>query len=238
MVCVDVKRPYSPAQWELQTGGAVSCTPAFYGGVLYAGSDDGRVYAMTPDRVAAWGSNHGHFDTRGPIRGDITAEKSGVYVASADSKLYCLDPRDGKIRWQYYAQATLNASPNVTASSVYIHVNGRGLVALDKAEGKFNRDARWICPEATQFLAEDAGHCYARGRDNSILALDKKTGEIKFRSQRKDFVAFATNTVDGMIYGATETGQVVAVVAVLTHGEVGEVAMANPAEWSMLAAGR
>jgi outer membrane protein assembly factor BamB len=202
---------------------------AIYEGVVYAGSNDGNVYAVDYDRVPAWAALKGVFTTSGPIRGDITAEKSGVYVASADSKLYCLDPRNGKIQWEYYAGFPLFDSPAVTATTVYINVRGQGVAAIDKGEGEYNRKARWSAPGTTQFLAEDDQYAFLLGKGNSIVAVDKKTGEQKFTSQRNDLVAFAINTSDGVIYAATKKGKIIAAVAVQRHGEVGELVWAEPA---------
>lgn len=229
IVCIDPARPHSPYRWQFLTKGVVVSTPATYEGIMYAGSDDGNVYAVDYDRVPAWAALKGVFSTAGPIRGDITAEKSGVYAASADSKLYCLDPRDGKIRWQYYAGFPLFDSPAVTATSVYINVRGQGVAALDKGEGEYNRRARWTVPSTTRFLAEDDQYAFLLGTDNLIIAVDKKTGEQKFTSKRTDLVAFAVNTTDGVIYAATEKGKIIAAVAVKHHGEVGQLVWAEPA---------
>ena len=230
IVCIEATHPASPYRWELLTKGVVVSTPATYEGVVFAGSDDGNVYAVDYDRVPAWAALKGVFSTAGPIRGDITAEKSGVYVASADSKLYCLDPRDGKIRWQYYAGFPLFDSPAVTAGAVYMSVRDHGVVALDKGEGAFNRHARWSVPGTTRFLAEDDQYAFLLGKDNVVIAVDKKTGEQKFTSKRNDLVAFAVNTTDGVIYAATKKGKIVAAVAVKRHGEVGELVWVEPAD--------
>ena len=238
LISVDIKRPYSPAHWELMVGGGISSTPAFIGGALYAGSDDGNVYALTADRLAVWGINRGMFTTGGPITGDITAEKSGVYVASADSKLYCLDPGSGKVKWQYFAGSALYDSPAVTATSVYINVRDKGLTAIDKTQGKTHRQAKWVCADANMFLAEGERHAFLRGKNNMILAVDKTTGEVVFRSRRKDLVAFATNTTDGLIYAGTKSGEVMAAVAVLTHGTVGELVWMKPAAAAAMLASR
>lgn len=223
IVRLDPTRPYSPYHWELLTQGVVVSTPAIYNGVLYAGSDDGNVYAVDEDRNSPWGALNGVFKTAGAIHGDITAEASGVYVASADSKLYCLDPNNGKIEWQYYAARPLYDSPAVTESSVYINVRGQGVAAINKGEGDFNRKARWIAPETTQFLAEDDRYAFLAGKGNVIVAVDKETGEEKFRSRTRDLVAFAVNTQDGTVYAATKQGRIIAASAVKRHGEVGEL---------------
>jgi hypothetical protein len=84
--------------------------------------------------------------------------------------------------------------------------------------------------EATRFLAEDDQYAFLLGKGNSVVAVDKKTGEVKFTSRRSDLVAFAQNTTDGVIFATTKAGRVIAAVAVKHHGEVGELVWAEPAD--------
>lgn len=236
IVCIDLDRAGSPYRWELQTEGSVISTPALYQNTLYAGSDDGKVYAIGPDREAVWAIST--FQTGRAIRAGIAADASGVYVASLDSKLYVLDPADGKIRWEYFAGTYLIDTPAVTSDLVYLNVKGQGIVALDKKEGDYNRKARWIVADAMEFLAEDAKFAFLRSMNNTILAVDKVTGEIKFRSLRNDLVAFAQNTVDGVVYCATKGGKIIAAVPVTKAGAVGEMVFVEPGEVQAILAAR
>ena len=65
-------------------------------------------------------------------------------------------------------------------------------------------------------------------RTTAWWRLDKKTGEPVFSSQRKDLVAFATNTKDSTLYAATKDGRVLAFKAVTVPGVIGEVVRARP----------
>ena len=221
VACIDSARPASPYRWQFLTKGVVVGTPAVYEGVLFAGCADGSVYAVDSDRAIAWGALDGIFSTAGPIHGDIIADNSGVYVASADSKLYCLNLRDGKILWQYYAGFPLYDSPAVTQTTVYINVRDRGVAALDKGQGEFNRKVRWTAPHTQRFLAEDDQYAFLLDKEGTVVAVDKKTGAVQFTSRRTDLAAFAVNTTDGVVYAATEDGKIIAAVAVKRHGEIG-----------------
>lgn len=234
IACIELSRPQSPFRWQLLTGGTVVSTPALYEGVLFAGSDDGKVYAVDSDRTAVWAIQT--FNTDGRIHGDLAADANGVYVPSVDSKLYCLDRADGRVKWQYFAGTPLFDSPAATATSVYINVRDKGLACLDKSEGAYNRQPKWIHKEAKGFLAEDEKLAYLRGKDDTILAVDKNTGELKAQSQRSDLVAFAINTMDGVVYAATDDGKVFSAVAVTKPGQVGEIVLAEPSVQPVLAA--
>jgi outer membrane protein assembly factor BamB len=151
-----------------------------------------------------------------------------------DTKLYALDRGSGKIRWRYFAGTGLDTPPVATKDMVYQYVNGAGLVAIDKINGESDRKPRWIVKDARQFLAEDDQNVYVRASNNRILAVDKKSGETKFRSRRKDLVSFATNATDSIIYAGTKDGLIIAVKPVLTPGSVGTVVKADET-WEQVA---
>jgi outer membrane protein assembly factor BamB len=195
------------------------------------GDDAGNVYAVNAEsRAPIWpikqeGREDGVFGAAGGIRGDVRADEYGVYVASTDTKLYCLNRTDGRIRWQYFAGQPLQHSPAVTATSVYEYVGGQGLIAIDKMQGEAVRKAKWTVANAIQFLAEDEKHAYLERNDHAIIAVDKATGSPKFESQRKDLVAFATSIKNNVIYATTKDGQVRAIVPVFNAGTIGEIVM-------------
>ena len=200
--------------WELATRGGISAAPAVHLGLLYVGDDQGNVYAVNAfTRDAMWpmkeeGKEEHVFGVAGAIRADLKADDYGVYIASMDSKLYCLQRATGKIRWQYYSGQPLHDSPEVTATSVYQHVDGVGLVALDKTKGDPVRKPRWTVPSAVHFLSEDAKYAYLQQADHSVIAVDLATGEPRYSSRRKDYAAFAIGLKGEMIYSVSDEGVV------------------------------
>ena len=107
VAAIDTKpQPYPlPPIWTLQTRGQVSAAPATTQDAVFAGSRDGGIYAVRAvDRENLWpGVEEGHFRTGGEILADVKVDRDGVYASSMDSKLYCLDPNTGRIRWTYYS---------------------------------------------------------------------------------------------------------------------------------------
>ncbi len=225
IMAINLDSPYNPITWELMTFGGISAAPAFSQGTLFAASEDGHVYAVTDARQPVWTMEGNAFKTDGPIVADVKADDYGVYIASRDTKLYCVDRTSGKIKWQYFAGTPLTASPVVTASSVYQMVPNVGMVVLDKKEGNFSREPKYILSDARQFLAEDDRYAYIRRNDNHVVAVDRKTGRTAFASKTAYFTVFAENTVDATIYAANSQGLVVAIVPVLKSGSVGEVVL-------------
>jgi outer membrane protein assembly factor BamB len=218
---VSLTAPYVPVRWELMTRGPVTAAPAVFQGVIYAGSEDGNVYAVTEERLAIWSLPGNVFSTGGPIRADIQVDDTGVYVASTDGKLYALDRVTGKIKWQYFAGTPLLVPPALTSDVVYQYVPRRGVVAIDKLTGSMAREPKWTAEYAMGFITADANHAYLRGGDGEVVAVDKATGKAAIKSQ-SDQLEFTAGR-GGMIYAATEEGVILGVKTVKTGGVVGKI---------------
>ncbi|MGA2498326.1 MAG: PQQ-binding-like beta-propeller repeat protein [Tepidisphaeraceae bacterium] len=239
---IDTKRqPYdiSPI-WELATGGQITSRPAVFQGAVFAASRDGAVYGVRGEnRDVLWPILDGSvFRTGAEIVANLTADKDGVFVASTDTKLYCINAAAGRIRWIYYAGVPLkeDSTPVSVGAFVYIYVPGKGLVAIDKTGQGELRLAKWAVEDGRQVLAVDEKNTYVRMADNSIAGVERATGQIKMRSSRKDFVAFASNVnfkETGTIYAVTADGTVMAIKPVTKPGAVGEWVLA-PAESNAL----
>jgi len=223
---------YKPVRevWELMStkGAAINSAPAVWTGAVYVAYDDGEVYAINGDtRATIWATSTGTtFKTYGPVQADLRADEFGVYVPSTDSKFYCLEKGSGRVKWQYFAGSSLRSSPEVTQSTVYLPVNNVGIVAIDKLQGQYTREPKWIVRDMIKFISEDEKYAYFQRSDNVVVAVDRATGEQRFTNKRRDLVTYATNPRDkeGMIYGATRDGVIVAIRPVLKPGDVGEMA--------------
>jgi outer membrane protein assembly factor BamB len=236
----DVSVPYAPQKWEFLTydGADVTSGTAVYSGVVYSGSEKGEIDAVTVQRAQIWDTDHGNFLVYGPIFADLVADEAGLYVASRDYSLYCVNRTTGKLKWQYFTGAPLSDAPVTTSDSVYQMVPGKGLAAVDKILGPFNRTPRWIHPTASQFLSQDEKYVYLadpRGESEiskrtqyAIIAVDKLTMKLAFESDHKDFTVFGTNRKDGTIFAGYDDGKIFAIKPVLKAGQIGELVMSSP----------
>jgi outer membrane protein assembly factor BamB len=244
IAALDISRPYVHTIWQLMIPkGGLQSTPALFDDVLYVGGGDGNVYAVAAaNREALWPLNDNAFKTEGPIVADVAADDTGVYVASTDSRFYCLHRGTGRLKWQFYGGRALTGAPVLTASQVYLPIPQVGVAAFSKSDGDFNRKPLWIAVGMTQFLAEDEKHVYLlRGADNVIVALDKVSGEQRFENNRRDLTQFATNkNADGVIFAASKTNRILAIKPVLRPGVVGELVWNefDPGEAGAVALGR
>ena len=229
---VDLTRPYVPDLWTLMTpGSSVSAAPAVTKDRVFVAAEDGTVMAVAIDnREPLWTLEHGVFITYGGVVANLVLDDNFLYVASTDSKLYCLVQKTGKVQWQYFSGQQLREAPVVTKTMVYQMVPTAGLVAIEKTPAagsdSFNRKPRWIAGNATKFLSEDDKYAYVATDDNHIAAIDKQSGQVRFVSKRNDFTFYGVNNSgDGLVYTADAFARVMAVRPVLQGGGVGEVAM-------------
>jgi hypothetical protein len=225
---VDPTRFQDTPKWEVLAGGPIVGAPVWFDQTVYFATNEGRVFAVNENRTAIWPQEKGFFQA-GLIQAPLAVDEYGVYVGSTDTRLICLNRRTGRVLWQFFAGEPVLNPAIPAAENVYVFLRGQGLAAIQKAEGKFNRTPRWVSREATMFLAEDAKFAYVRLRGNAIGALDKTTGEVKFRSGRSNMDFFVTNTgKDGLVFGATKEGYLIGIKPVTAPGTVGEMLFVEP----------
>jgi outer membrane protein assembly factor BamB len=229
ILAADISADYGNKAWELMTQGGLTAAPALHSNILYFGAEDGHVYAISVEKEMAWPMENSRFDARGRITADVAVDEFAVYATVTNGTVYALDRSNGKIKWQYFAQGGLRDPAVPGATQVYVHVPGTGLVAIDKINGLFTRQPKWVVPEGRQVLSEDNERVYLRARDNSILAVNKSTGKVVFQSARNDYQLFATDLSSATIYAATRGGRLTAITPVLRPGMIGHLALLEQA---------
>jgi outer membrane protein assembly factor BamB len=240
--CVDVAgSPYRPV-WEpapLMTNGGLVAAPAYFQGCVYYGDQKGDVYAVNADNFAPiWPmtakdtglTEDKVFKAYGAIDADLRADEFGVYVATVEGQLYCLNRTTGRVKWIYYCDMPLRHAPEVTASGVFIYVDGKGLVALDKTNSsatQYSRTPRWIMKEGRGLLGIDDQYAYIQRDDGAIVAVDKNDGPAGPQHVSKNrYSVFASNNKGNVIYAATADGHVYAITMTTRAGIIGELALA------------
>jgi outer membrane protein assembly factor BamB len=197
--------------------GSVFSAPVGYQGIIYAATDAGSVYAIGPENRTAWPLDNMSFATNRSVKADLVIDEYALFVASSDTKLYALDRATGQIKWRYMAEVPLAQSPLVTADRVYQVVGNKGLVAIDKIDGKLYREPLWTTPGITKVLATDADYVYAVEGNNKLVAIGIKDGQVKFDASG-DFSMFAADT-NGRIYAANDKGVIATFVRKPYTGE-------------------
>jgi outer membrane protein assembly factor BamB len=140
-------------KWTGVTGGSVASSPAIANGVLYVGSNDGKLYAFdapgvtgcsgTPTTCAPlWTAT-----TSGSVASSPAVANGVVYVGSSDFKLYAFDaagvtgcsgtPKTCSPLWTAATSGPIKSSPAVANGVVYVGSDDNELYAFD-ANGVMN----------------------------------------------------------------------------------------------------
>jgi hypothetical protein len=109
---------------------------------------------------------------------------------------------------------------------VYLFVPGKGVVALDKVTGKFNRDPLWLVESGAAPLAEGAQFVYVRDTDNRVLAVRRQGGAVAFKTERADLRHFTAPPEADVVFGATDDGKVFGIKPVTSGGITGQLVSA------------
>lgn len=175
-------RPDGTVLWELRAGGELG-PPAVDGDTVYAGSSDGRLYAV----AIATGKERWRYQAEEDLTTRPAVHEGAVYVASLQDTLFCVDAATGAWRWHHRREGkgagfTIFGAASVAAGAdaVYAAYSDGFVAALDPKSGA----ARWErrvapagSPADVDGLALDGTRLYAAAYPGAVLALDARTGE-------------------------------------------------------------
>jgi outer membrane protein assembly factor BamB len=189
--------------WRLLTGTPVTKKLHFEDGTLYFATEGGTVAACEArGKVALWLTK-----LEGGVLADPFVHPSGVYVASLDRSLYCLDRYTGEILWRHRFPKALKDAPKVGDFTCYQYCPAFGLGALETDTGKL----KWQREDGLAYLASLPGEAVIRTDGGRIDVVDNETGETK-RSFAVGAVRAAVSNVSGdAVYLAAADGRVICV---------------------------
>jgi len=171
--------------WEVDIGSGGAGRPIFYRGLLYTGTDDGRMLALD----GATGRKVWSYRVQGAISEEAVISGDTLYFVDGENAIYALDVLTGAWRWQYRrtppAEFALvgEAPPMVQGDRVYVGFSDGMLVALNAKDGG-QEWATDLAPEHDRFQDVDAravlvaGRLYAASAAAGLLALDPADGHI------------------------------------------------------------
>jgi len=192
----------SPSQlWSFTTGGPVLIAPAVADGVVYAGSDDHSLYALTADSGELLGS----FATGGVIRSTPTIVDGIVYFGSNDNHIYALHAGTGQQMWKYDTGEWVQYSPTVGGGKVYFGAPADGNRRVH-AVGAATGEVAWIAENPFPIGANHTptyigNKVYAQGAEyGEFYALNAATGEVAWQTEVGGYVESAPTVIDGVVY--------------------------------------
>jgi outer membrane protein assembly factor BamB len=186
-------------QWNVSTQSAslILAAPVYSNGVVYFGSDDGKVYGVDVKTHAVkpgW-----PFQAKNSIWASPLVAGGRLYVASMGHHLYCLDAESGQLLWDFEAKGAMAAQPQLEANrtTVYIGDFNAHVYAVDANSGKpvsgFDfRAGNWIWSE----VLPAGDRLYVASLDGKLHALDPATGKelAPFPFVAKDATGTSTPT--------------------------------------------
>jgi outer membrane protein assembly factor BamB len=161
----------------------------------------GLVTAMLPDRpVQLW-----KFSAARVVNAPMIRNGAVIYFSSEDTNIYAVDARRGKLIWKYLTAALLKEAPRVTNRFVYQHVDGRGLLVIDKASGEL----AWRLTEGKDLLAETESGVYVLSNKGEIILVDTNKGKKVASVALPQVSLHVANAIDGRIYLADRFGRII-----------------------------
>ena len=164
--------------WKFDTQGRVLTSTAIVGGIVYSGSESGRIVAVDAER----GQKVWEFDTGQSIRCSPAVVGGVVYCGSDNGILYALHAQTGEPVWQFEAGGPIQASPAVVGGLIVFGANDHNLYALDRRTGRklWNFRTSGFCIQAPPVIHGD--HVFAAQWADWVWCLDLKSGKPVWRS--------------------------------------------------------
>ena len=208
-----------PDAWDIFTS-----SPAVSDGKVFFGSGDGNVYAVD----AASGVLQWKFGTGDVVHASPAVSGGIVFIGSWDSYLYALDADTGQPKWSFksgedpamHNQVGFQSSPAVADGTVYVGCRDAHVYALDATTGR----KKWDYPTSKSWVigtpAVSAGVVYVGTSDSArFMALDAKTGRLRFNFDAKAYVFSSAAVAGGLVYVGDHNGKLYAI-----DGQTGKAA--------------
>ena len=191
--------------WSCRAERAISAQPVYLGRLLVAASESGEVLAYdTESGEMVWPD---HFPTRAAVLARPVLTERACYVASMDSRLYCLRSSGGDELWRYFARKGLRVAPKVADGRVFLPVPDKGLVVLDAANGEELKDFQFA--DGKQYIGRVKERLYVLSEHGQIVSVDAQSGERLAEAPAGDFDFFLGDDRAGRIYLANAEGRII-----------------------------
>jgi eukaryotic-like serine/threonine-protein kinase len=166
-------------KWTFHAQGEINSSPAIVNGVVYVGSNDGKLYAIDQEN----GAQKWSFPTGARITSSPAVANGLVYFGSYNGAFYAIDTATGKLRWKF-----LNPGERRYTAT---HLHGSlpaGEAMPDPFDVYLSSPAIWN------------GAVYFGSGDGNVYSLDAASGSLKWKFHTGDVVHASPAIVDGKLY--------------------------------------
>lgn len=198
-------------RWRFETGDAVWSSPTVANGTVYAGSDDGNLYAIDAESSdREWTFS----EPAGAVRSSPTVADGTVFVGADDGTLYAVNATTGRQKWAFTRpDDSVRSSPTVALGTVFVGADDGTLYAVDDTTGRqtwaFTRPSGDLFASPT--IAD--GTVYAGSEGGSVYALDASDGSPVWEFDADAAVRSSPTVADGTVVVGADDGCVYALGA-------------------------
>lgn len=193
--------------WSYATSGQVHSSPTVSNGLVFVGSDGGKVYALNSSTGALVWS----YTTASAVRSSV-AFAGGVVFFGSGSRVYAVNATTGVPMWSYLTGNTIESSPAVANGMVFVGSNDHKVYALNAATGTL----MWSY-ETGDFVdsspAVSDGIVYVGSCDYRVYALNASTGALNWRTETTGPVQSSPVVVSGVVYAGSDDYRLYALTA-------------------------
>ena len=202
--------------WTYTTGGQVLSSPAVSGGIVFVGSNDGKVYALN----ATTGTQIWNYTTGNYVYSSPAVSDGAVYVGSNDGKVYALNATTGGKIWNYTTSGSVQSSPAVSGGIVFIGSFDGKVYALNATTGtQIWNYTTGIPGRVNSSPAVSGGVVYVGSYDNNVYALNATTGGKIWNYTTASWVFSSAAVSGGVVYVGSYDNNVYALNAT-TGGKI------------------
>jgi outer membrane protein assembly factor BamB/tetratricopeptide (TPR) repeat protein len=202
-------RPRPAVDWSLGIeGGLVGAPSPGKAGWIYLATSANFVYAIDPsqpsDKRVVWRVPAGERISGPP---SVSRDGSVVYFGTADRALHALEAATGRRLWKRDVGGEIRGEPIATDDGAVVVACDTGpLVAF---KGPEPEPELWRAAASGFVTASLSGDViYAAGSDQSLLAVDAKTGRKLWARQVPSLLQGRVAAADGLVFAAGRDGRV------------------------------
>ncbi len=188
-------RPPLKKIWSYRTGGTLMGSAVVSGGVVYFGSRDHNLYALTSQH----GGHLWTLKTNDRIEATPAVSDGLVYIGSYDRRLYAADSVTGRVRWAKDLGSETRSSCTVADGRVWIGCRNGMLHCLNAHTG----ETLWqyqMADEISGSAAVVGERVIVGSWDSNICALEAVSGELLWQVATDGPVACSPAVDNGIVY--------------------------------------
>ncbi len=185
--------------WTFPTGGAVNSTPAVVNGILYAGSEDGHIYALhAATGKVKWNDDLSALEPSGFDSSPVVAG-SRLYIGGNSGNVYAVDTSDGFTPWVFPTGGAVVSSPTVVNGVVYVGSEDHTVYAINASTGA----QIWATATTGAISSSPAvanGAVYAGSANGNVYALSATDGSLLWYYPTGGPVYLSPAVANGVVY--------------------------------------